>query len=228
MLETYRSGGDIHAQTTSVIFGVPYDTAVDKNAPDYKERRTIAKNVNFGVFYGLFPRGLQRTLRFKAGLDKSFEDCEGIIANLKAGYPKLAGWQGYAKEMAAKRRYTQTFLGRRRYLPGIGAQDWGKKSFAERCALNTPIQGIAADILKLALGRLIAGLPERPWLLLPDEPKKPMCLPQSNAATRLSVIGRFSMIKVLRDTVQQIVFCVYQANGLSFVPLDAIGAEYIG
>ena len=65
-------------------------------------------------------------------------------------------------------------------------------------------------------------------LLLPDEPKKPMCLPQSNAATRLSVIGRFSMIKVLRDTVQQIVFCVFQANGLSFVPLDAIGAEYIG
>ena len=65
-------------------------------------------------------------------------------------------------------------------------------------------------------------------LLLPDEPKKPMCLPQRNAATRLSVIGRFSMIKVLRDTVQQIVFCVYQANGLSFVPLDAIGAEYIG
>lgn len=164
MLETYRSGGDIHAQTTSVIFGVSYDTAADKNAPDYKEHRTIAKNVNFGVFYGLFARGLQRTLRFKAGLDKSFEECEGIIANLKAGYPQLARWQGYAKEMAAKRRYTQTFLGRRRYLPGIQAQDWGKKSFAERCALNTPIQGTAADVLKLALGRLIAGLPERPWL----------------------------------------------------------------
>ena len=164
MLETYRSGGDIHAQTTSVIFGVPYDTAVDKNATDYKERRTIAKNVNFGVFYGLFPRGLQRTLRFKAGLDKSFEDCEGIIANLKAGYPRLARWQGYAKQMAAQRHYTQTYLGRRRYLPSIQSQDWGKKSFAERCALNTPIQGTAADILKLALGRLITGLSERPWL----------------------------------------------------------------
>ena len=87
MLETYRTGGDIHAATTSVIFGIPYAQAVDKNAPDYKERRTIAKNVNFGVFYGLFPRGLQRTLRFKAGLDKSLSDCEGIIANLKAGYP---------------------------------------------------------------------------------------------------------------------------------------------
>ena len=63
-----------------------------------------------------------------------------------------------------RRQYTQTFLGRRRYLPGIRSQDWGKRSFAERCALNTPIQGTAADILKLALGRLIVGLPDKPWL----------------------------------------------------------------
>ena len=164
MLETYRSGGDIHAQTTSVIFGVPYAQTADKNDPDYKERRTIAKNVNFGVFYGLFARGLQRTLRFKAGLDKSLSDCEAIIANLKAGYPNLARWQEQAKQAATRRQYTQTFLGRRRYLPGIRSQDWGRRSFAERCALNTPIQGTAADILKLALGRLIAGLPGRPWL----------------------------------------------------------------
>lgn len=164
MLSTYRNGGDIHAQTTSVIFGIPYEQAVDKNAPDYKERRTIAKNVNFGVFYGLFARGLQRTLRFKAGLNKSFEDCQEIIDNLKAGYPNLARWQTQAKTAASKRQYTQTFLGRRRYLPAIRSQDWGKRSFAERCALNTPIQGTAADILKLALGRLIEGLPERQWL----------------------------------------------------------------
>lgn len=164
MLETYRSGGDIHAATTSVIFGIPYEQAVDKNAPDYKERRTIAKNVNFGVFYGLFAKGLQRTLKFKAGLDKSLDDCQEIISNLKAGYPNLTRWQAMAKDAGTKRQYTQTFLGRRRYLPGIRSQDWGRRSFAERCALNTPIQGTAADILKLSLGRLIAGLPDRPWL----------------------------------------------------------------
>ena len=164
MLETYRSGGDIHAATTSVIFGIPYEQAVDKNAPDYKERRTIAKNVNFGVFYGLFAKGLQRTLKFKAGLDKSLDDCEEIISNLKAGYPNLTRWQAKARDAGAKRQYTQTFLGRRRYLPGIRSQDWGRRSFAERCALNTPIQGTAADILKLSLGRLITGLPDRPWL----------------------------------------------------------------
>ena len=164
MLETYRSGGDIHAATTSVIFGTPYEQAVDKNAPDYKERRTIAKNVNFGVFYGLFAKGLQRTLKFKAGLDKSLDDCQEIITNLKAGYPNLTRWQAMAKDAGTKRQYTQTFLGRRRYLPGIRSQDWGRRSFAERCALNTPIQGTAADILKLSLGRLITGLPDRPWL----------------------------------------------------------------
>ena len=164
MLQTYRQGGDIHAQTTSVIYHIPVEQAADKDDPDYKERRTIAKNCNFGVFFGLFPKGLQRTLKFKAGLDTPLSECEKIIANLKAGYPQLAVWQEVVKRQAAVRRYSETWLGRRRYLPGIASQDWGKKSFAERCAMNTPIQGTAADILKLALGRLIVKLPEYPWL----------------------------------------------------------------
>lgn len=164
MLETYRTGGDIHAQTTAVIYHIPFEQAADKNAAQYKERRTIAKNCNFGTFYGLFAKGLQRTLKFKAGLNTSLEECESIISNLKAGYPELARWQEETKRRAASNRYTETWLGRRRYLPNIVSRDWGKKSFAERCALNTPIQGSAADILKLALGRIIAGLPERLWL----------------------------------------------------------------
>lgn len=164
MLETYRTGGDIHAQTTSVIYRIPFEQAADKSAEHYKERRAIAKNCNFGVFYGLFPKGLQRNLKFKAGLDTPLSECERIIANLKAGYPRLVQWQKETKKRAASRRYTETWLGRRRYLPDIASADWGKKSFAERCALNTPIQGTAADILKLALGRIIEGLPRRIWL----------------------------------------------------------------
>jgi DNA polymerase-1 len=121
--------------------------------------------VNFGTFYGLFPRGLQRTLKFKAGLKTTLTECETIISNLKAGYPKLTDWQSKTKAAAASNRYIETWLGRRRYLPDIISTDWNKKSFAERCALNTPIQGTAADILKLALGRIIKGLPQRPWLL---------------------------------------------------------------
>lgn len=163
MLEVYRTGGDIHAQTTSVIYKIPFNEAVDKNAEHYKERRSIAKNCNFGVFYGLFDKGLQRNLKFKAGLNTPLSECEEIICNLKAGYPRLTQWQEEVKTRAGFRRYTETYLGRRRYLPNITSTNWGKRSFAERCALNTPIQGTAADILKLALVRIIEGLSERMW-----------------------------------------------------------------
>jgi len=155
MLDSYRAGGDIHDATATVIFGP---------GAHGKEQRVISKNVNFGTFYGLFPRGLQRTLKLKAGQDVALEQCERIIANLKAGYPALARWQEETKAQAERTRYVETWLGRRRYLPGITSTDWGKRSFAQRCALNTPIQGTAADMLKLAAGRILAGLPERPWL----------------------------------------------------------------
>ena len=164
MLETYRNGGDIHALTTSVIYKIPLEEALDRNHPDYKERRTIAKNCNFGTFFGLFGKGLQRTLKFKAGLDVELAECEKIIRNLKMGYPRLQRWQEEVKKRASFRRYTETWLGRRRNIPDIRSTNWSKKSFAERVAMNTPIQGTAADILKLALGRIIRGLPDRPWL----------------------------------------------------------------
>ncbi len=164
MMKTYQNGGDIHAATTSVIFGCTYAEAQNKHRPEYKEQRTIAKNVNFGTFYGLFPKGLQSTLKFKAGVEKSIPECEEIIRNLKAGYPALTGWQNETKMIAKRKLYTETWLGRRRYLPNIRSDNWGLQSFAERCALNTPIQGTAADILKLAIVRILEGLPLRPWL----------------------------------------------------------------
>lgn len=164
MLDTYKNNGDIHAKTTSVIFNIPFSEAIDKSADFYKERRTIAKNCNFGVFYGLFPKGLQKTLKFKAGLDKSLDECCEIISNLKSGYKGLEAWQRNVKRQAAEDGYIETHLGRRRYLPNIRSANWNKKSFAQRCALNTPIQGTAADILKLAIGRIIKGLQSRLWL----------------------------------------------------------------
>ena len=164
MLDTYRNNGDIHAATTAVIYGISYEEAQDKHAENYKEHRTIAKNVNFGTFYGLFPAGLQKTLQFKAGIKKSVKECEDILFNLKDGYRGLTAWQEETKAEATRRMYSETWLGRRRYLPQIRSENWGQKSFAERCALNTPIQGTAADILKLSIVRILTGLPERPWL----------------------------------------------------------------
>ncbi len=164
MMDTYRNGGDIHASTTSVIFNIPVEEAEDKENPDYKERRTIAKNVNFGTFYGLFPRGLQKTLKFKAGLDKPIRDCEQIITNLKAGYPGLSEWQDKTIKKARIDGYSETSFGRRRYLPNIKSNDWVKRSFSERCALNTPIQGTAAEILKLSMRELVKELKDRPYI----------------------------------------------------------------
>ena len=164
MKNVYLHDLDLHAKTTSVIFGVPYEQAHDKNSPNYKEHRTIAKNVNFGVFYGLFPGGLQKTLKFKAGIERSYQDCDMMIRNLKEGYPGLVKWQESVKSEARRRMYTETWLGRRRYLPNIRSDNWGQQSFAERCAMNTPIQGTAADILKMAVARILVGLKDRPWL----------------------------------------------------------------
>ena len=146
-------------------FNVSMDEAQDKNNPNYKERRTIAKNVNFGTFYGLFPRGLQRTLKFKAGVDKELDECELIIQNLKAGYPALPVWQEDTVMKARVNEYCETSFGRRRYLPNINNRgDWGKRSFAERCSMNTPIQGTAAEILKLSMRELIRELKDKPYI----------------------------------------------------------------
>ena len=164
MLETYKISGDIHSLTTAVIYKIPLSEAMDESHPLYKERRSIAKNCNFGVFFGLFPRGLQKTLRFKAGLKIELDECEKIINNIKMGYPRLSRWQDEVKKRAGFRAYTETWLGRRRAIPEIRSANWSVKAFAERVAMNTPIQGTAADILKLALGRIIIGLSDRPWL----------------------------------------------------------------
>jgi DNA polymerase-1 len=68
-------------------------------------------------------------------------------------------------KQARKNRFSETWLGRRRHLPNINSRDWSKRSFAERCALNTPIQGTAADLLKQAMARILTGLSDRPWLM---------------------------------------------------------------
>ena len=77
---------------------------------------------------------------------------------MKNGYRNLAVWQARTKADAYKKGYTETWLGRRRYLPDIRSKEWSKKSFAERCSMNTPIQGTAADIIKLAMIRVYDAL----------------------------------------------------------------------
>lgn len=173
LLAVYRDGGDIHAVTTAAIYGISLAEASDSRHPDYKARRSVAKNINFGIFYGLYPRGLQDLVRLKAGLKLSREACEAMIFNLKRAYPELGPWQEAVKAAACYRETVDTALGRRRALPGINAPEPALQSHFERAALNHPIQGTAADILKLAMVRLTAGLPAwpeiKPLLTVHDE-----------------------------------------------------------
>ena len=87
-----------------------------------------------------------------------------MLRNLKSGYPALTEWQEETKMLARQHGYSETWLGRRRYLPDITSDNWAQRSFMERCALNTPIQGTAADILKMAIVRILCGLADRQWL----------------------------------------------------------------
>ena len=163
MLNAYRHNEDLHAITTSVIFDIPIEEATNKQFEDYKERRTVAKNVNFGICYGLYPRRLQEILS-DAGIEKTQDECEIIIENINSEYRGLAIWQNRTKKEAEKRQYSESWLGRRRYLSDITATEFKKKSSAERQALNHPIQATASDIIKLAMVRILNGLPDREWL----------------------------------------------------------------
>ncbi|MCF0186239.1 MAG: bifunctional 3'-5' exonuclease/DNA polymerase [Bacteroidaceae bacterium] len=164
MLETYNSNGDIHALTTSLIYGISYEEAKDENAPDYKNRRGMAKVVNFGSMYGLNKVGLQRRLKAMEGLRKSLPECQAVINSILRGYPRITRWQEQTIKEAKMRRYSLTYMGRIRLLPDINVADQKISGTERRRALNHPIQGTAADVMKIAMCRIILGLPERPWL----------------------------------------------------------------
>ena len=164
MLDAYKNGEDIHSITTSAVFGISREEAADKRHSEYKHRRTVAKGTMFGILYGIGAKGLSVNLKASAGVRASVEQCEQYIAGIKARYTNLAAWQQYAKETARRRQYAQTALGRRRYLPGIRSQDFRRRASSERMAMNTPVQGLAADCLKLAMGRLVKTLADKPHI----------------------------------------------------------------
>lgn len=210
MRNTYLEDGDIHAQTTSVIYGIPFEEACNKDAPHYKEHRSIAKNCNFGVFYGLFPNGLMRNLK-KAGIEKTKSECIEIIENLKNGYPKLSLWQDITKNDASNTGYSETAFGRRRILKGIYSPDRGTRSYWQRCALNTPIQGTAADILKLSMVRILNGLSEYPYI-------KPLLTIHDEILFEVPISKKDEACEYIKSCMEQTPFTEFD------IPLKAEGA----
>ncbi|GHU38199.1 hypothetical protein FACS1894105_11740 [Clostridia bacterium] len=162
LLNIYRTSADLHAMTTAAVFGVPLAEAADKNHSQYKHRRTVAKATFFGFMYGMYSKTLQRNLKITANVNVTESGAKKFLENLKSSYPTLTQWQKDVIKSAQSNRYVDTAIGRRRNVPEIRDRNYMKCGNAERSALNHGVQGLAADILKLAMARLIVAMP--PWL----------------------------------------------------------------
>ena len=138
LVEAFRSGKDVHAATAAKIFNVPLEQVT-------KEQRRQAKTANFGIIYGISAFGLAQQL------DCSRSEAKALIDGYFAAFPGVIDYIDRQKELARQQGYAITLFGRKRYLPDILSHNATVRSFAERNAVNSPIQGTAADIIKMAM-----------------------------------------------------------------------------
>lgn len=138
MVEAFRSGQDVHAATAAKIFGVPIEEVT-------KDQRRQAKTANFGIIYGISAFGLAQQL------DCSRAEAKALIDGYFAAFPGVIDYIERQKQLAREQGYAVTLFGRKRYLPDILSHNATVRSFAERNAVNSPIQGTAADIIKMAM-----------------------------------------------------------------------------
>lgn len=141
MMEAFREGFDIHRATASKIWKEAMDDVTDS-------QRKQAKQANFGIIYGITTYGLAQRMGIENG------EARQLIDDYFTTFPKVKEYMEKAKEIARERGYAETLFGRRRYLPDINSKNGTVRGFAERNAINAPIQGSEADIIKLAMIRI--------------------------------------------------------------------------
>jgi DNA polymerase-1 len=139
--DAFRQGQDIHRRTASEMFQVPLDLVTP-------ELRNRAKAINFGIIYGISDFGLANN----TGVTR--QEAAEFIRQYFRQYPRIKAFMDATLEFARREGYVQTLLGRRRYLPDIASRNYARRQYAERMAMNTPIQGTAADLIKVAMVRL--------------------------------------------------------------------------
>lgn len=139
--EAFATGDDIHARTAALVLGLPRESVTP-------ELRRIAKTVNFGIIYGMSDFGLS----WRTGMAR--EEAQRFIDNYFKTYARVRRYVIETKEQCLERGYVETLLGRRRYIPDITSPNNSVRGAAERMAINMPIQGTAADIMKLAMVRV--------------------------------------------------------------------------
>lgn len=141
LIEAFTSGADIHAATASRLFGEPIEKVTD-------EQRRKAKTVNFGIIYGISPFGLSERMGISVGEARDF------ILQYFATYPGVSNYINKITEFARIHGYVETLYGRRRYLNDILSRNAQTRQFNERNAVNAPLQGSAADIIKIAMNNI--------------------------------------------------------------------------
>lgn len=148
MIDGFQKGQDIHRRTASEVFGIPWDEVTP-------EARSHAKAVNFGIIYGISDFGLARNISISRQKAKEY------IESYFARYSTIHDYMNGLIESAKQSGMAVTMFGRRRTLPDINSKNFTRRSFAERTAMNTPIQGSAADIIKLAMNAVQEEIEKR-------------------------------------------------------------------
>ena len=150
MVEAFQKGEDIHAATAAKVFGVALENVT-------REQRSNAKTVNFGIVYGVSAFGLSQ----QTNLNRS--EAKELIDAYYLTYPKLKAYMNEQVDFARENGFVETVLGRRRYLKDINSQNAVVRGAAERNAVNAPIQGSAADIIKLAMIKIHRRMKSEDW-----------------------------------------------------------------
>lgn len=145
LIESFRRGEDIHRRTAAEVYGVKIEDVTDS-------MRRSAKTANFAIIYGVTAYGLSRQAEF------GVKDAQEYIDAYFERYPGVKRYMEEIKAFAREKGYVETLLKRRRYLPDINSKSRQAREFAERTAINTPIQGTAADLIKLAMIRIADNL----------------------------------------------------------------------
>ncbi|MDR2971225.1 MAG: DNA polymerase I [Bacteroidales bacterium] len=148
MIHAFQQQEDIHAATASHVFGVPLKAVT-------KEQRRYAKTVNFGILYGMSAFGLADRLHIPQG------EARQLIADYNSSFPKIEQFMNEIVAFAQKNGYVETLLGRRRYIRDINSGNGMLRKAAERNAINAPIQGTAADVIKIAMINIYKELKNR-------------------------------------------------------------------
>ena len=203
LIQAFRNGQDVHAITAAKIFGIELKDVTP-------EQRRIAKTANFGIMYGISSFGLSQRLKIGRA------DAKKIIEDYFAQFPAISSYIEDTLTAARETGYVETIFGRRRYLPDINSKNGTVRALAERNAINAPIQGTSADIIKLAMASAARrikeeGLQSRMILQIHDELVFDAVLSETG---RLEQIVREEMENIVRLSIPLTVECNHGNNWL--------------